>query len=49
MISAEVPQELIDILDRRAGKVHNRFGPVVECLAEILTEYERLRREGLVS
>lgn len=40
----EIPQELIDILDRRAGKKHSATGPVVEALAEILTEYEKIRQ-----
>lgn len=39
----EIPQELIDILDRRAGKKHSRSGSVVSALAEILTRYEALR------
>jgi len=39
----EVPQELIDILDKRAGKTHSRTGVVVECLAEILTRYDEIR------
>lgn len=40
----EVPQELIDILDSRAGKVHSRSGPVVSCLAEILTRFQEMSR-----
>lgn len=39
----EIPQSLIDILDRRAGKRHSRTGPVLACLAEILTHYEGMR------
>jgi hypothetical protein len=31
----EIPQQLIDILDARAGKVHSRQGPVVACLAVV--------------
>jgi hypothetical protein len=31
-----IPQEWLDILDRRAGKAHSRQGSVVTCLAEIL-------------
>lgn len=42
MQADEVPQELIDILDRRAGKRHSRNGPVVSCLAEILTAYDEM-------
>lgn len=33
----EVPQELIGILDRHAGKEHSKTGSVVAALAEILT------------
>jgi len=39
----EIPQKLIDILDRMAGKKHSREGSVVKCLAEILTEYDAIR------
>lgn len=38
----EIPQELIDILDARAGKVHGRNGVVIRTLAEILTRYDEL-------
>jgi DNA-binding XRE family transcriptional regulator len=37
MTPEEVPQELIAILDRAAGRQHSRTGPAVACLAEILT------------
>lgn len=30
---------LVDILDRRAGKIHSRSGPVLAALAEILTHH----------
>lgn len=43
MTPDEIPQELIDILDMRAGKVHSRTGIVVACLAEILTQWEVIR------
>ena len=36
-----VPQELLDILDERAGKRHSRTGPVVAALVEILNAYDR--------
>lgn len=39
----DVPQELIAILDRAAGREHARTGSVVGCLAEILTRYDELR------
>jgi len=38
-----VPQELIDLLDERAGKEHSRTGPVVSTLCEILTLWEKMR------
>lgn len=42
-VTAEgVPSELIEILDRTAGKEHSRTGSVVACLAEILTAYRRM-------
>lgn len=44
MTPDEIPQELIDILDKRAGKKHSRSGPVVATLAEILTAYEQGKR-----
>jgi hypothetical protein len=45
----EIPQQLIDILDARAGKVHSRQGPVVACLAEILTAYDWLKLVPILS
>lgn len=43
----DVPQELIDILDERAGKTHSRTGSVVACLAEIITRLDEIRgRDG---
>jgi hypothetical protein len=48
MTTEQIPQELIDILDERAGKQHSRSGSVVACLAEILTVYDQIkeRRDG---
>jgi hypothetical protein len=43
----EIPGELLDILDRAAGKVHRRSGPVVATLAEILTRYDELKETGV--
>jgi hypothetical protein len=43
MMSDEIPQELLDILDTDAGKTHSRQGSVVETLAKILTRYDELR------
>jgi hypothetical protein len=40
-----IPQELIDILDSRAGKKHSRSGSVISTLAEILTKWEELRND----
>jgi hypothetical protein len=45
MTADEVPQELIDLLDERAGRKHSRTGSVVSTLAEILTLYDELKRE----
>lgn len=35
-----LPQELLDILDARAGKAHSRSGPVVLALVDILNAYD---------
>jgi hypothetical protein len=44
--STEIPQELVDILDARAGKIHSRTGVVLTTLAEILTKYDEMRNDG---
>jgi hypothetical protein len=44
----DVPQELIDILDARAGREHSRTGSVVSTLAEILNLWELIREEAPV-
>lgn len=41
----EIPEELLEILDQRAGKQHSRQGSVVRCLAEILTRWEEVRMD----
>jgi hypothetical protein len=47
VVNAEdVPQELIDILDARAGREHSRTGSVVAALAEILNLWEVIREEA---
>lgn len=43
MTPAEIPQDLVDILDRAAGRTHGRSGSVVACLAEILTRHDEIR------
>jgi hypothetical protein len=43
MTPDEIPTELLEILNDRAGKVHRRDGSAVHCLAEILTKYDELR------
>lgn len=43
MTPAEIPQELIDLLDERAGRKHTREGTVLTTLAEVLTRYEEIR------
>jgi hypothetical protein len=42
MRADEVPAELIEILDRRAGRAHSRTGSVVTALAEILTRHREM-------
>jgi hypothetical protein len=39
---AEIPQELVDLLDERAGKRHSREGQVLATLAEVLTRYDEI-------
>lgn len=39
----EIPQELIDILDKEAGRKHSREGTVLMTLARILTRYDQLK------
>ena len=43
MEARDIPQELVDILDERAGRKHSREGSVVTTLAEILTRYDELK------
>lgn len=43
MKPAEIPQELLDILDRAAGREHARTGSVVATLAAILGRYNELK------
>lgn len=45
MKPTEIPQELIDIIDKRAGKKHSREGQVLTTLAEILTKYDELKNQ----
>lgn len=46
MTPEEIPVELKEILDRRAGRVHSATGSVMRALAEILTRYEEMRTNG---
>lgn len=46
MTPDQIPQELIDILDRNAGRKHARTGSVIRTLAEILTAYDQLKASG---
>lgn len=39
----DIPQEIVDLLDERAGKKHSRDGIVLTTLAEILTLYDELQ------
>lgn len=43
VLPKDIPQECIDILDKRAGKKHSREGQVVSTLAEVLTKWEELK------
>lgn len=45
MTPEEIPQELIDHLDMRAGIRHSRTGSVLTTLAELLTLYDQLRAQ----
>lgn len=38
-----IPQELVDIVDRDAGKQHSRSGSVLASLARVLTRYDEMR------
>lgn len=49
MTPEEIPQELLDILDRAAGRRHSREGSVVRCLAAILTRYEELQGNAIAA
>lgn len=42
----DIPQEVIDLLDERAGKKHSRDGIVLTTLAEILTLYDGIAHVG---
>lgn len=42
MKAEDIPPELVAILDNRAGKAHSPEGTVLQTLAEILTEYDRI-------
>ncbi len=46
MTPAEIPQELVDLLDERAGRRHSRDGSVLRTLAEILTRFDQMRCDG---
>lgn len=43
----DIPQELVDILNERAGKIHKRDGYAIEALAEILTRYDEMKAQEL--
>jgi len=45
MTPEEVPAELKEILDSRAGRVHSAEGSVMRTLAEILTRYREILEE----
>lgn len=39
----DIPDELVEILDTRAEKIHSREGSVLTTLALILTRWEEIR------
>ncbi len=43
MTPREIPQELVDLLDERAGRRHGREGRALTTLADILTRYDAIR------
>ena len=43
MQSEDIPQELVDLVDKRAGKQHSRDGIVLTTLAEVLTKYDEIK------
>lgn len=42
MTPEEIPQELVDLLNQHAGKIHSRTGPVLQSLAIILTRFKEI-------
>lgn len=46
---AEVPAELVRMLDEDASKVHSADGPVLASLARILERHEQMVREQFVA
>ncbi len=42
MTPQQIPRELVDLLDERAGRKHSADGQVLRTLAEILTRYDQL-------
>lgn len=44
METRDVPPELLEIVDRAAGREHSRDGSVARTLAQVLTRWEELRR-----
>ncbi len=43
MTPEEIPQEVMDLFNTLAGKIHRRHGETVAGLAEILTLYDEIR------
>jgi hypothetical protein len=38
----EIPPEIIDLMNERAGKIHRKDGEALTTLAEILTLYRKM-------
>lgn len=51
MMKKEIPQEIVDLVDKRAGKKHSAEGSVMSTLAEVLDTYDqfKLRSDDLKS
>lgn len=49
MTPAEIPAQLRELLDQAAGKTHSDEGPVMACLANILTTHEATVRTKIAA
>ena len=42
----DLPPELLEIVDRAAGRKHSAGGAVAQCLAEVLSRLEQIRPQA---